>query len=113
MGTHAHTITFACTLRQLQGAWGVPRATATHLKGLPISEKTFLPSREPALSSGSPGREHVMGDIPLFGVLHSEKGDKTSMKQRSPDRSTLPSPLKQAVARGTPSLPSCGSGGAA
>lgn len=49
-----------------------------------------------------------MGDIALFGVLHSEKGDKTNMKQRSPDRSTLPSPLKQAMARGSPSLPSVG-----
>lgn len=51
------------------------------------------------------------GNIALSGVLHSES-DKTNMKQRSPDRSILPSPLKQAVARGTPSRSLCGSGGA-
>lgn len=108
MCTHAHTTTDACTLVAAAGCPGHAQGTATQLKGLPISEKTSLPSREPGVSSGSPGREHVTGDIALFGVLHSEKGDKTNMKQRSPDQSTLPSPLKQAMARGSPSLPSVG-----
>lgn len=49
-----------------------------------------------------------MGDIALFGVLHSEKGDKTNMKQRSPAFSP-----QAGMARGFPSLPICGSGGAA